>query len=276
MKKSILVATFIALFTNMFWAQDIFSVEYNKNNSVTEIGKISNKQKEGLYAYFDGKGFVRKFSFYKEGEKQKFSKVVLEKEYYDNEVLKSIGVLKENKKEGVWFFFSVHGFINSAQNFSNGLLDNTSYRFQPDGELASYTNYVNGKMDGEYKEFHYGGDLHVEAIYKDDKIIDGDLIYYHPNGNIKTSYTYLNNKVIGKSRTYYLSGQIEIDGQYNENGYKTGVWKEYYENGVLKEQYTCKNGGFHGEFIKYKKDGSIDKIYIFEKNKLIENKTNDD
>jgi antitoxin component YwqK of YwqJK toxin-antitoxin module len=63
-------------------------------------------------------------------------------EYYNNGKIKSVGILNESKREGLWKFY-----------------------FE-DGKLEKEISYLNGKHEGLWKEYYENGKVKEETLYK--------------------------------------------------------------------------------------------------------------
>lgn len=255
-------------------AQNDFYIKLDRKNRVKEIGSKENGQKEGLFFHYKPNGKHKSF-YYENGKKRKLasSEVSVQKKFDPasrGQVLEeSFGILKDEKRVGLWFTFNDNKELVRVSNYKSGILQGISYRFHADGEVLGIDNYLNGKKHGSCKEFHSGGALHYDTNYKNGSIADGENTYYYPNGKKKFVDNYKNGLKFGKSTTYYESGAIEIEGIYRDKGLAEGPWKEYYENGALKEEYYYKHGLFHGEYTIYDEKGKILHQYIYKNDKLI-------
>ena len=256
------------------FAQKELSVKLDQKNYIKEIAVLENGEKNGLFFKYRRNGKHKSF-MYENGKKRKLADAELSvQNTYDpqskGQILeKSFGIERNGKREGLWLTFNSTNKLIQATLYNNGSIQDTKYRFHPDGELLSTETYAQGRKHGISREFHAGGALHYEMEYKNGKLVDGAHVYYYPNGVKKIVNHYKNGVKYGKSTTYYKSGAVEIEGEYSEKGLPQGPWKEYYENGTLKEQYHYKHGVFHGEYTIYDEQGNVEAQYIYKNDKLI-------
>lgn len=133
--------------------------------------------------------------------------------------------------------FRMFGKNESGQPF--GIL--TSYH--PNGQIFQYLEVINSRANGVYKEWHFNGELKVEAkvvggsadlsegaqkqwlfddrcsafdesgkllseMFYKKGLLDGDAIYYYPNGKVKKVIPYSQNEVTGDLVEYYEDGKL--------------------------------------------------------------------
>ncbi|MFK7747045.1 MAG: toxin-antitoxin system YwqK family antitoxin [Kordia sp.] len=261
------------LSANITIAQNDSYIKLDRKNRVKELGTIKNGEKDGLFFKYKRNGKHKSF-IYENGKKRKVAplEVSTDKSYNAavTEVLEeSYGLIKDEKREGMWLTFNAYNEFTQASLYKNGKLHGITYRFHVDGEVLGIDRYEKGIKNGICEEFHSGGALHYRTLYKNGKIVDGENIYYYPSGSKKFVDNYKNGLRFGMSTTYYESGAIEIEGIYREKGYKEGPWKEYFESGAIKEEYMYKHGLFHGEYTIYDEKGTILEQYIYKNDKLI-------
>jgi antitoxin component YwqK of YwqJK toxin-antitoxin module len=271
--RLILLLLLSFLFANTTVAQDIH-IKLDRKNRVKELGTIQNGEKEGLFFRYKRNGKHKSF-MHENGKKRRVkpSEITVEKKYdsdSEDQVLeRSFGILKNGKREGLWYTFNSYEEFTQATLYRAGIVEGTKYRFHVDGEVLGIDRYVKGVKNGICEEFHSGGALHYSTEYKNGKIVDGENVYYYPSGSKKFVDNYKNGLKFGMSTTYYESGAVEIEGIYRDKGHKEGPWIEYYESGAVKEEYIYKHGLFHGEYTIYDEKGNILQQYIYKNDKLI-------
>ena len=69
--------------------------------------------------------------------------------------------------------------------------------------------------NGEWKTYHYNGELEESGFYKDWEM-DGKWKFYYDNGQLEVEGTYLKNKMNGKWIYYTRDGKIEEIRIYNK------------------------------------------------------------
>lgn len=167
--------------------------------------------------------------------------------------------------------------------------------FYSNGNLRYEGTIWKGYRVNKWRYYHEDGSLEMEGSFagKDADILEigeqtGEWRYYYKNGNIKAIGQFKKGKKKGVFKIYN-----EIDGSlWLEKYYETGEENElikckfYYKNGQLQKEgtayefskYETKNGKkehkfdweITGEWRYYDITGKLEKIQIFEKNDLIE------
>ncbi len=167
--------------------------------------------------------------------------------------------------------------------------------FYPSGNLRYEGTIWKGYRVNKWRYYHEDGSLNMEGSFagKEEKIGEigeqtGEWRYYYKNGKIKTIGQFKKGKKKGVFKTY-----DETDGSlWLEQYYETGEGNElikckfYYKNGQLQKEgtahefskYETKNGKkehkfdweITGEWRYYDITGKLEKIQIFDRNDLIE------
>ena len=106
------------------------------------------------------------------------------------QIIKVFTELERLKKEGIWF---------------SGIKGKGEYKeWHYNGQLAIDANYKNGELNGQYKQWSEDGQLEIDAEYKNDEE-DGQYKQWHDNGQLKIDAKYNDGKIIYRY-------------EYNENG----------------------------------------------------------
>lgn len=156
-------------------------------------------------------------------------------EYYQNGSLRSYGVLKDNKKEGLWVELKENGDSLSACNYKGGILNGPFWR---------YTTGTNYKSTSQTSQLNNYSDWQTEKMliigkFKNGKL-NGIVYSYYNNGILNEKLTYKFGVLNGKSETYHDNGNKRLVENY-ENGELDGVWEQYYNTGLLREKRVYKN-----------------------------------
>ena len=141
-----------------------------------------------------------------------------------------------------------------------------------------------GYRINKWRYFHEDGSLEMEGNFggKDAEILEigeqtGEWKYYYKNGNIKTIGYFKKGKKKGIFKTYdEADGSLWLE-QYYETGEENELikCKFYYKNGQIEKEgtaYERNNWEISGEWKYYDSTGKLEKIQIFDKNDLIEEK----
>lgn len=153
------------------------------------------------------------------------------KDYYEKDVLKSEGDMKNGFPEGYWIYYNSNGSTKSKGNYKDGVKDSIWYSYYNDGTLKSIESY------------HLSNDtLHSDTLnawyYDGRKVIEttGDTVRrYYPSGRLmaktikgenKLQEVYLADGTVvfrsdsHKKETFYTSGSLRSRTYYLNN--KTG------------------------------------------------------
>jgi antitoxin component YwqK of YwqJK toxin-antitoxin module len=174
--------------------------------------------------------------------------------YYDNNLISSIGFLKDNKPHGYWINYHNNGNLRSEGKFYNGLLDSTWKYYNIDGSLSQIINYKLGVKDGDW--YRYYDKYFSKCKYRNDTLVDtcynftysNKLIQYIPYKNgvpdgIGYEFDTLDNRII--TIYTYKNGFLlsrESINRYDENRNKTGKWIEIDSTKKIKQEIYYKNG----------------------------------
>ena len=130
--------------------------------------------------------------------------------YHENSKLKSIGVFKDGKDEGLWKFYNQDGFLEKSINYKNGLFNGlwTNYRRNKNNVIEiDESIYINGRREGVWK--YYVDNTLITEGYLKNKMRQRIWKYYHNNGQLKKETKWKDDKEI-YSRYWDENGN-EID-----------------------------------------------------------------
>lgn len=181
------------------------------------------------------------------------------------------GMMRSNKKEGLWINFDKQGKALAAHAYLNGnvwseafsVSRNGSIKMESSKELRNNSKnqaerpketfqvkvifdtlapeviipqgiLVNQKKHGLWYNFSENGNISMESCYWNDSL-NGQVISFHDNGKILDKTTYIKDREDGYFEQFYDSGVLFRCGWY-EKGQMTGVWRYYTENGSLNQK----------------------------------------
>ena len=207
----------------------LYHLEAQTLNQTDDLG-----QKQGKWRKTYGDGAIRYegqfrddrpygtfYYYYPSGEREavhQFSDdgiVAESKVYYRNGNLLAEGKYVNQKKEGLWLFYS-----------------------EPDNKLLSKENYQAGKLEGESISYYAEtGQILEKFTYSAGKK-NGSYIKYFPDGQVMTSGAYRDELLTGEFISYYPNGQVQVRGIY-KNGLQSGNWEYFDETGnmLTKEEF---------------------------------------
>ena len=112
-----------------------------------------------------------------------FNKKHIEKEYYDNGVLKYKIQKLNNTIDGYAKYWDIEGNLINVVNYSNGVLHGSWEEYYSNGKIKYTLNYQYGLKDGYERWYYNNGFKKSETLYKDNEIII-DIIRWDNNGNL--------------------------------------------------------------------------------------------
>jgi len=138
--------------------------------------------------------------------------------YHPNGNIASKGTYINQKKEGIWNFFSESQqyYRLSEENYSGNLRNGITQKFYRDSTTAEKITYLNDVKHGEW-------------------------LQYHPNGVLSLRSAYNNGKINGKFEVWYENGKIQFSGQYL-NDVRDGLWLIYNPDGTIKYRLEYAGG----------------------------------
>lgn len=163
------------------------------------------------------------------------------------------GNVKNGLKDGEYVTYWDNGKINAKINYTDGILNGTSFLFNVFGELLNMSTFVNGELEGPYIEVKKLDNLKIVGSIENNRFV----------GLYKEYWDYPNYKGLHKSVTYTYEGKR--DGIYEEYDREGQLWERtFYEDGVIhgfREMYLYignqKIIDFRGYYYEGKKEGTI-------------------
>lgn len=261
-KKNLSVITKMAEFARLYWdeQQSAYWLKnnlvdrspwFNSNGALKSIGTFDEKLKHAV-------GYWKYFS---------------PGSYSDNE-----GLYDEyGKEQGKWKYFDLYGRLKSVRTAKDGLLNDTSWSYYPNGVVEEYNIIRNGKINGVSQGYHYSGAVSGKVSFRDDKrdgrfelyhengfvrqkgaykmdVPDGPFVEYFDNGVKQEEYIYVNGKLEGRCVTWYDNGQMKSEGSFTA-GKSSGAWKYYNRDGKLEREGAFKDGNEEGVWKEYSDAG---------------------
>lgn len=141
------------------------------------------------------------------------------------------------------------------------------------GEIKEYTeNYPGGQLKSKWS---------ARICPNGRYLLHGELIDYYENGNVQHQVVYENGRKTGTEVYYSSDGAMEWMWQ-RDLAKKTGVWTQFWKNGNKKvesvwniqpEARDLKREFYgyvaNGPATHWNEDGSVNKVYMFEKGLLV-------
>jgi antitoxin component YwqK of YwqJK toxin-antitoxin module len=228
--KIIAVASLLAIFAN---------VNCQNNSDINKIDQQGRKQ--GPWVKKDAGGIVLYEGTFKDGhpigefkrfysDKTPLSLLVYSSDgrtadatmWYPNAFIASKGKYIDQKKEGVWKFFSssVSGYLINEESYKGNRKNGLSIKYFPDSTVAEKINYLNDRKEGEWVQYYQGGKLFLKSYYSGD-LLNGKFDVWYENGKSQFSGLYRNNMREGKWNIYNKDGSLKyelnyVDGMTND------------------------------------------------------------
>lgn len=138
---------------NFLTADTVLATHFHDNSKKSAYGYYVNKQKEGVWRFYDRNG------------------ILLSEEHY-----------KSGKKHGSYKVYNLDGTLSRETNFLDGLENGYRKTYSSKGQLLTEGNFKDGVMDGVQK-IYKNGKLNIIGSYKH-AVRDGEWKYYDESGNI--------------------------------------------------------------------------------------------
>lgn len=140
------------------------------------------------------------------------------KMWYPNSFIASKGKYIDQKKEGLWKFYSssVNGYLINAESYKGNKKNGLSIKYFPDSTVFEKINYLNDKKEGEWLQYYPGGKLFLKSYYSKDLLN-------------------------GKFEVWYENGKSQYSGAY-KNSFREGNWKIFNKEGSLKYELNYIDG----------------------------------
>jgi antitoxin component YwqK of YwqJK toxin-antitoxin module len=207
--KSLKLLSEISTFRNGY-----FIGKYS-NGKTAGKGFFENGKPEGLWKYYDNKGFLSYGGYYKSGI-----------------------------KDSTWLFYWElnRQFTKTVNTFKNGVPEGKQLEYFITDTLGKVFYYKNGKLNGNYFEFYPSGKLKYKGNYKDNLKI-GIWTYFNEQNKILTKDTI---PWTGSFRGRDSLGTVIAEGSY-KNGLQTGEWVYMDSDGHVIEKINYKDGVVDGK-----------------------------
>jgi hypothetical protein len=166
--------------------------------------------------------------------------------YHSNGIIESKGLVSNQKKTGVWFFYDEEGNITLKET------------------------YVNDVQNGNFSSYYKNGKVFKKGILKND-LVQGLCLEYYESGALQFKNNYIEDELNGLSQEYYENGKLKkitnyINEQWDyiqDNHYPTIGWmdcfmvsyymfcgKDYTENPYMTDTHHHQKGFDFDKFVE--------------------------
>lgn len=198
------------------------------------------------------------------------------KEFYERLNLREEGIYADDKKHGVFRYYSTRGNLDSLKRFEFGvevvdeeIVDNVDVvrNYHSNGTVAEESVYVNGIRNGVSREYDsegeiIGGGIYVEGTLMESGKTDQQGKYqgywelYYADGSLRAKGAYVDGLKDGEWIYYFESGEMEQKGSF-KMGELDNRWTWYTLEGEVRREENYRNGEEDGYFMELDKEGNI-------------------
>jgi uncharacterized protein len=239
------------------------------NQQIKEEGNWTSGKRNGVFKFYDRKGFLEKIEKYVNGElatdvTDDTSILDIRREYDENGRVRSVGSYREGKKHGTFRKYDENGKEIAAELYEadvvtgTGLVDSLNRRqgpwklFYPDGKLRAEGSYINGLREGAWTFFFLSGKVEQKGSYKED-LPTGQWNWFFRDGSLHRDETYRRGKEDGHAVEYDSLGNVINEGDYVD-GLKSGQWKLTINDHTEQGEYV--DGERNGNWVWYYENGN--------------------
>jgi antitoxin component YwqK of YwqJK toxin-antitoxin module len=173
-------------------------------------GQFKDNVPQGTFKYYFPGGAIKAVSVFSEDGKSTTTTT-----YFPNGKKNAEGKYLNEKKEGLWRFFSEYDeSLVSEEMYSSGKKNGTSKTYFAGKIVVDETTWKDGVKDGPWIQYFDDGTVKLKGNYKNDQK-DGPIIVYYPTGQKFNLGQYLTGYPDGKWLTYDLDGKLQSTDIYD-------------------------------------------------------------
>ncbi|WP_298393185.1 hypothetical protein [Flavobacterium sp.] len=271
-KTFILIFFLIITFT---YSQEKYVEKYSNGNLKVE-GFLVGKTLDSIYKEYYENGKIKTEGFYKNCE-YKTNYISIYTSLQTCGRINNNDSINNGKYHGTWKNYYDNEILKSVFNYHCGFLQGNNYTYYENGNIESIEFYNGGNLLTSI-EYYENGFVAKNSFYtyihnkKESRNLKTTReLEYYENGNLK-----IQREIIEKEKDV----EIETVKEYYQNGFlksetelidldKNGIYREYYENGNVKYQGKFQNDKPIEKQYHYHENGKRHKIEYWKKGKLI-------
>lgn len=123
------------------------------------------------------------------------------------------------------------------------------------GQLYRQAFYVHGKLHGKHEEWFNTGQLSLRVFYVNDKC-EGEFKRWHANGQLHTSVIYVHGKCEGDYQKWHENGQLHSIVFYI-HGNREGEYHQWHDNGQPQVRSLYVDDLLNGDYKYWNRDGRL-------------------
>lgn len=240
------------LFTEIKNYRNCYYIGKYANGKIAGKGRFEKGKTEGLWKYYDNKGFLSYGGYYKNGIEDS---TWLFYWYLKRQFTKSVNTFKNGKLDGKQLEYFITDTLGKIFYCKEGKLDGNYYEFYPSGKLKIKGCYIINLKTGVWKSFNENGDVLTKDTipwtgsfkgrdssgvviaegHYENGLQSGEWTYYDTDGRMTEKINYNGGVVDGKRIERYPSGQKSAESYYSM-GAKNGIFMSWYPNGKINSE----------------------------------------
>lgn len=184
-----------------------------------------------------------------------------------NNRVKELGVIRNEKKDGLFFKYKRNG-KHKSHMYENGkkrtletseVNVETTYEPKSKGQIIGESFGIRHKerREGLWLFFNENKQLSSASLYVND-FLEGTSYHFHSDGEILRKEQYAKGKKHGISEEFHAGGALHYRTTYQDGKIADGKQIYYYPNGNKKIVNHYKNGQKFGKSTTYYESGSVE------------------
>lgn len=219
---------------------------FNENGTISFEGFYEDGNASGSFYNYYKNGSIQTIRFYtgheKHGEQEYYApnnklELVEKYEFGTFKYLEEVDTLGNKGKQEVMkhlemsFYDPTHTYMTFKKEYKNNEQNGKAIAYFPSGKVSFEGQYVNGSAEGEFKNYHYNGQLSYVRTYENDELT-GVAKKYYPDGSLQLEANYVDGERDGEYKSYYDNGKVDYIGNY-KFGVRHGKMYNYNYAGEL-------------------------------------------
>ena len=271
-KTFILIFFLIITFT---YSQEKYVEKYSNGNLKVE-GFLVGKTLDSIYKEYYENGKIKTEGFYKNCE-YKTNYISIYTSLQTCGRINNNDSINNGKYHGTWKNYYDNEILKSVFNYHCGFLQGNNYTYYENGNIESIEFYNGGNLLTSI-EYYENGFVAKNSFYtyihnkKESRNLKTTReLEYYENGNLKIQREIIEKEKdveIATVKQYYQNSFLKSETELIDLD-KNGIYREYYENGNVKYEGKFQNDKPIEKQYHYHENGKQHKIEYWKKGKLI-------
>jgi antitoxin component YwqK of YwqJK toxin-antitoxin module len=173
--------------------------------------------------------------------------------FYPDGTIRFKGMMKDSLKEGTWMFYYPGGPLSAKIPYDKGEFNGLAYFYDNQSNLIGLENWSNGLQEDSSWYYYPNGILEKKGIFIH-SMHSGKWEFYYNNGILKRRGTYIYGLPWGFWEFYNDKGIKIQEGQF-KNGLEDGNWVFFNKKGQKTYLGSFSSGKRTGTWYKLRKNG---------------------